>query len=131
MAALIILGIILLILLIVIVSNIMTVPIFIDKFNPRKVFYRTFRGYLYLMVLLTIQHRVGDNIIRISIVFGNKFFHPYHIVPLIKFVCTFMKNTDSFITEFFVKANTVVMQMFILMFSVRNTSIYICHTLLC
>lgn len=31
----------------------------------------------------------------------------------------------------FVKANTVVMQMFILMFSVRNTSIYICHTLLC
>ena len=83
------------------------------------------------MVLLTIQHRVGDNIIRISIVFGNKFFHPYHIVPLIKFVCTFMKNTDSFITEFFVKANTVVMQMFILMFSVRNTSIYICHTLFC
>ena len=83
------------------------------------------------MALLTFQHRVGDNIIRISIVFGNKFFHPYHIVPLIKFVGTFMKNTDSFITEFFVKANTVVMQMFILMFSVRNTSIYICYTLLC
>lgn len=83
------------------------------------------------MVLLTIQHRVGDNIIWISTVSGNKFFHPYHIVPLIKFVGTFMKNTDSFITEFFVKANTVVMQMFILMFSVRNTSIYICHALLC
>ena len=83
------------------------------------------------MVLLTIQHRVGDNIIWISTVFGNKFFHPYHTVPLIKFVGTFMKNTDSFITEFFVKANTVVMQMFILMFSVRNTGIYICHTLLC
>ena len=69
------------------------------------------------MALLTIQHRVGDNIIWISTVFGNKFFHPHHIVPLIKFVGTFMKNTDSFITEFFVKANTVVMQMFILMFS--------------
>ena len=48
MLGLIILGIILLILLIVIVSNIKTVPIFIDKFNPRKVFIELF-GDTYIL----------------------------------------------------------------------------------
>ena len=44
-----------------------------------------------------------DNVVRLILMICNELFHPNHIVPLVKFVRTFMENADSFIAELFVK----------------------------